>query len=96
MLKPLHDYVVIEKCKEEVKTQSGIILTDKPKEEPSMGIVKAVGPGKSEDGKIVPVDLKKGQKVIYKKYSGTDVTIDKKDYLLIPAEDILAVVEEKK
>jgi chaperonin GroES len=93
MLKPLHDYVVIEKCKEEVKTKSGIILTEKPKDEPSMGVVKAVGPGKTEDGKLVPINLKKDQKVIYKKYSGTDVTIDKKDYLLISAEDILAVVE---
>lgn len=93
MLKPLHDYVVIEKCKEEVKTKSGIILTEKPKDEPSMGVVKAVGPGKTEDGKLIPINLKKDQKVIYKKYSGTDVTIDKKDYLLISAEDILAVVE---
>ena len=93
MLKPLHDYVVSEKCKEEVKTKSGIILTEKPKDEPSMGVVKAVGPGKTEDGKLVPINLKKDQKVIYKKYSGTDVTIDKKDYLLISAEDILAVVE---
>ena len=93
MLKPLHDYVVIEKCKEEVKTKSGIILTEKPKDEPSMGIVKAVGPGKTEDGKLVPINLKKDQKVIYKKYSGTDVTVDKKDFLLISAEDILAVVE---
>ena len=93
MLKPLHDYVVIEKCKEEVKTKSGIILTEKPKDEPSMGVVKAVGPGKTEDGKLVPINLKKDQKVIYKKYSGTDVTIDKKDYVLISAEDILAVVE---
>jgi chaperonin GroES len=58
-----------------------------------MGVVKAVGPGKTEDGKLVPINLKKDQKVIYKKYSGTDVTIDKKDYLLISAEDILAVVE---
>lgn len=93
MLKPLHDYVVLEKCKEEVKTKSGIILTDKPKEEPSMGIVIAVGPGKVEDGKLIPVELKKDQKVIYKKYSGTEVTVDKVDYLLISAADILAVVE---
>ncbi len=95
MLKPLHDYVVIEKCKEEEKTKSGIILTGKPKDEPSTGIVKAVGPGKTENGKLVPIDLKKDQKVIYKKYSGTDVTVDKKDYLLISADDILAVVADK-
>ncbi|NCB32937.1 MAG: co-chaperone GroES [Erysipelotrichia bacterium] len=94
MLKPLHDYVVLEKCKEEVKTQSGIILTGKPKDEPSNGIVVAVGPGKVEDGKLIPIELKKGQQVIYKKYSGTDITVDKKDLLLIQSDDILAVVEK--
>jgi len=94
MLRPLHDYVVLEKCKEEVKTKSGIILTEKPKDEPSKGIVVAVGPGKVEDGKLIPIELKKGQTVIYKKYSGTELTDDKKDYLLITADDILAVVEK--
>ena len=93
MLKPLHDYVVLEKVKEEEKTESGIIVTDKPKEQPSRGIVVAVGPGKQEDGKLVKIDLKKGQEVIFKKYSGTDIEDNKKDYLLIKAEDILAVVE---
>ena len=93
MLKPLHDYVVLEKLKEEEKTKSGIIITDSPKEQPSRGVVIAVGPGKVEDGKTVKIDLKKGQEVVYKKYSGTEITDDKKDYLLIKAEDILAVVE---
>ncbi|MBR2067610.1 MAG: co-chaperone GroES [Solobacterium sp.] len=93
MIKPLHDYVVLEKCKEEEKTQSGIILTDKPKDQPSRGKVISVGPGKVEDGKNVKIDLKKGQEVIYKKYSGTEITDKNKEYLLIKAEDILAIVE---
>ena len=94
MLKPLHDYVVLEKAKEEVKTQSGIILTTgEAKEAPSIGIVIAVGPGKTEDGKLVPIELKEGQKVIFKKYSGTEVSYEKKEYLLISTADILAVVE---
>ena len=94
MLKPLHDYVVLEKVKEEVKTKSGIILTTgEAKEAPSMGLVIAVGPGKVEDGQLIKTDLKEGQKVIYKKYSGTEVTYDKKDYLLIRAEEILAIVD---
>ena len=93
MLRPLHDYVVLEKVKEEEKTQSGIIQTQKAKDEPSHGTVIAVGPGKTEDGKLVPVDLKEGQRVIYKKYSGTEVKDEGKDYLLIKAEDILAIVE---
>ena len=93
MLKPLHDYVVLEKVKEEEKTQSGIILTQKAKDEPSHGVVVAVGPGKTEDGKLVPIDLSEGMKVIYKKYSGTEVKVDNRELLLIKAEDILAVVE---
>jgi chaperonin GroES len=95
MLKPLHDYVVLEKVKEEVKTKSGILLTTgEAKDAPSMGLVVAVGPGKMDDGVLVKIDLSEGQKVIYKKYSGTEVTVDKKEYLLISAEDILAVVTD--
>ena len=93
MLKPLHDYVVLEKVKEEEKTQSGIILTQKAKDEPSHGVVVAVGPGKTEDGKLIPIDLSAGMKVIYKKYSGTEVKVDSRELLLIKAEDILAIVE---
>jgi len=93
MLRPLHDYVVLEKIKEEEMTKSGIILTKEPKDQPSKGVVIAVGPGKMEDGKLVETGLEAGQRVIYKKYSGTEVTDDKKDYLLIKAEDILAVIE---
>ncbi len=95
MLKPLHDYVVLEKVKEEEKTQSGIILTTKEaKDEPSHGVVIAVGPGKTNDnGEVTPIDLKENQHVIYKKYSGTEVKDNGKDYLIIKADDILAVVE---
>lgn len=93
MLKPLQDYVVLAKCKEEVKTKSGIILTEKPKDEPSTGSVLAVGPGKVVDGKLVPIELKAGDKVIYKKFSGTEVTHEGETYLLISADDILAIVE---
>ena len=94
MIKPLHDYVLLEKVKEEEKTESGIILTTKEaKDEPSHGVVVAVGPGKVEDGKTVEIEVKAGDRVIYKKYSGTEIKEDKKDYLLIKAEDILAVIE---
>lgn len=94
MIKPLHDYVLLEKVKEEEKTESGIILTTKEaKDEPSHGVVIAVGPGKTEDGKLTPIDVKAGDRVIYKKYSGTEIKEDKKDYLLIKADDILAVIE---
>ena len=95
MLRPLQDYVVLEKVKEEEKTQSGIILTTKEaKEEPSHGIVVAVGPGKKEDGKLVPIDLEKGMRVIYKKYSGTEVKCDGEEYTIVRQSDILAIVED--
>lgn len=93
MLRPLHDNVVIKKAKEESKTSSGIILSDKPKEEPSIGIVVEVGPGKMVDKELVKVDLKKDQKVIFKRYGGTEVKVDNEDYLIISANDILAVIE---
>ena len=94
MLKPLHDYVVLEKCKEEVKTKSGIILTTgEAKDAPSMGVVVAVGPGKMEDGKLVPIGLEKDEKVIYKKYSGTEVKLDEEEYIIVRQNDILAIVE---
>lgn len=96
MIKPLHDYVLLEKVKEEEKTASGIVLTTKEaKDEPSHGMVIAVGPGaKNDKGELIPIDVKEGQEVIYKKYSGTEVKEDKKEYLLIKADDILAIVEK--
>lgn len=94
MLKPLRNYVVLEKVKEETMTASGIVLqTKEAGDEPSHGLVLAVGPGVTENGKLIPIDLKKGQHVIYKKYSGTEVKDKNEDYLLIKAEDILAIVE---
>ena len=93
MLKPLHDNVVLEKEKVETKTASGIILTDKPKEQPSIGKVIAVGEGEIGDGKLVPLNLKTGDKVIYKKYGGTEVTVNEEEYLIVSAKDILAVIE---
>ncbi len=93
MLKPLQDNVVIQKSKEEAKTASGIILSDKPKEEPSIGVVIEVGPGKEVDGKLVSMNLEKGQKVIYKRYGGTEVKLNNEEYLIISIDDILAIVE---
>ena len=92
-LKPLMDRVVVKQVETEEVSKGGIILTSAAKEKPQFAEVIAVGPGKTEDGKLVKIDLKKGQRVIYKKYSGTEVTVDKQEYLLISAEDILAVVE---
>ena len=92
-LVPLTDRVVLKQLEAEEKTQSGIILPDSAKEKPQEAEVIAVGPGGIVDGKEVVMQVKEGQKVIYKKYSGTEVTYDKKDYLLIRAEEILAIVD---
>ena len=92
-IKPLGDRVVIKPSPAEEKTKGGIILPDTAKEKPVIGEVVAVGPGrKADDGKLVTMDLKVGDKVLYGKYSGTEVTIDSQEYLIMRESDIFAVV----
>jgi chaperonin GroES len=96
-LKPLEDRVIIKAVKEEEKTASGIVLPDTAKEKPTLGQVVAVGDGKwDEDGeKRIPVDVKKGDKVIYGKYSGTEYkTADGEELLILRVSEILAVVQK--
>lgn len=96
-LKPLQDRIVVEAAAKEEKTAGGIILPDTAQEKPQRGKVLAVGPGKRLDsGQIAPVDVKVGDFVLYGKYSGTEVTVDASDYVILRAEDILAVVENAK
>lgn len=93
-LKPLADYLLIEPAERETTLPSGIVLPDTSKEKPQEGKVLAKGPGKKdEDGKPMEIAIEVGAKVIYKKWGGTEVKIDGKDYLLVKEEDILAVVE---
>lgn len=95
-LQPLHDRIVVEAAPKEEKTAGGIILPDTAQEKPQRGDVLAVGPGKRLDsGQIAPVDVKIGDTVLYGKYSGTEVTVSGKDYVILRAEDILAVLEDK-
>ena len=92
-IKPLADRVVIEPIEAEDKTTGGIYLPDTAKEKPQIGKVVAVGAGKTtDDGKTVKMEVKVGDKVLYGKYSGTDVTVDGKDYLIVRESDILAIV----
>jgi chaperonin GroES len=92
-MKPLGDRVVIKPSPAEEKTKGGIILPDTAKEKPVVGEVVAVGPGKkSDDGKTVPMELKVGDKVLYGKYSGTEVTVEGQEYLIMRESDIFAVV----
>ncbi len=95
-LKPLHDRIIVEAAAKEEKTAGGIILPDTAQEKPLKGTVLAVGPGKRLDsGTLAEMDVKKGDTVIYGKYSGTEVTVDGADYVILRAEDILAVVEKE-
>lgn len=92
-LQPLHDRIVVEAAPKEEKTAGGIILPDTAQEKPQRGSVLAVGPGKRLDsGQLAPVDVNAGDVVLYGKYSGTEVTVDGKEYVILRAEDILAVV----
>ena len=93
MLKPLNDNVILKKEKVKNTTSSGIIISTKEKDEEAISIVYAVGPGKMIDGQLEKIDLKKGDRVIYKKYSTTDITYQDEDYMIVKYSDILAVVE---
>lgn len=92
-LKPLGDRVVIKHLEAEETTKSGIILTGAAKEKPQEAIVVAVGSGTVVDGEKVVMEVKVGDKVIYSKYAGTEVTLDKEDYVIVKQSDILAIVE---
>lgn len=92
-LKPLADRVVLKQPEAEEKTKSGIVLTGTSKEKPQEAEVIAVGPGGVVDGKEVKMEVKVGDKVIYSKYSGTDVKLDGNEYIIVKQSDILAVVE---
>ncbi|MGO4404343.1 co-chaperone GroES [Bosea sp. RAF48] len=91
--RPLHDRVVIHRLDGEEKTKGGIIIPDTAKEKPREGEVVAVGPGaRDESGKLVPLDVKKGDRVLFGKWSGTEVKIDGRDLLIAKESDILGVI----
>jgi len=92
-IKPLADRVVVKPLETEEKKQGSIIIPDTAKEKPMQGEIVAVGPGKmTESGQKVAMEVKKGDKVLYGKYSGTEVTVDGKEYLIVRESDILAIL----
>ena len=95
-LKPLGDRVIVEVLDEEETTISGIVLPDTAKEKPQRGNVLEVGPGRYEDGKLVPLDVTKGDDVIFSKYGGTEVKVGGEEYLILRESDILAKVVSSK
>src|SRR6476620_7997633 len=92
--RPLHDRVVVKRVAEEEKTKGGIIIPDTAKEKPMEGEIVAVGPGaRDENGKLVPLDVKAGDRILFSKWSGTEVKIDGEDLLIMKESDIMGVVE---
>jgi chaperonin GroES len=93
-LKPLGERVVLKHQEAEEKTKSGIFLPDSAKEKPQAAVVVAVGPGKEENGNTEAMQVKPGDKVIYSRYSGTEVKFEEEEYVIVSQSDIIAVVEE--
>ncbi len=93
-LRPLQDRIIVKRLEEETKTAGGIFIPETAKEKPQKGEVIAVGNGKkTEDGKILPIDVKAGDKVLFGKYAGTEIKIDGQEYLIMREDDILGIME---
>ena len=93
-IRPLQDRIIVKRVQEEEKTKGGIIIPDSAKEKPIEGKVLAVGNGKvQEDGKVRPLDVKAGDRILFSKYAGTEVKIDGEEHLIMREEDILGVIE---
>ena len=94
-VRPLEDNMLIEPLEREQRSASGIVIPDTSKEKPQEGKVVAVGPGKvTEDGKVLTLSVKVGDKVLYKKWGGNEIKVGGKEYLMVKSDDVLAVVEE--
>ena len=94
--RPLHDRVVVKRIDAEEKTAGGIIIPDTAKEKPQQGEVIAVGPGRfDESGKRIPMDVKKGDRILMGKYSGTEVKIDGGEYVILREDDVLGIIQGK-
>ena len=92
-IRPLRDRLIVKRLEDEEKTTGGIIIPDSAKEKPQAGEVIEIGNGKIlEDGKVVPLEVKKGDRVLFGKYSGTEVKIDGEDFLILKEEDVLGIV----
>ena len=93
-IRPLHDRILVERLEEQEVRKGGIIIPDTAKEKPQEGKVIAVGNGKvGDDGKKIPLDVKAGDKILFGKYSGSEVKIDDEEYLIMREEDVLAIIE---
>lgn len=93
-VRPLHDRILIQRLEEEKKTKGRIVIPDTAKEKPQEGRVIAVGSGKvHEDGKVTPLDVKKGDRVLFSKYAGTEISLEGEDHLILREDNVLAILE---
>lgn len=92
-IRPLHDRVIVKRIKEEDRTKGGLVIPDTAKEKPQEGKVIAVGPGKQDDGKVISLDVRPGDKVLFAKYSGTEIKLEGEEHLILREDDILGIVE---
>lgn len=94
MVKPLRDRIIVERVEEEERTSGGLIIPDTAREKPQQGRIIAVGNGrKTDDGKVIPLDVKVGDRVLFGKYAGSEIKIEGKEYLMMREEDILGLIE---
>jgi chaperonin GroES len=94
--RPLHDRILVRRVEENAKTRGGIIIPDTAKEKPQEGEVIAAGPGsRNEDGRLTPLDVKVGDRILFGKWSGTEVKIDGEDLIILKESDVLGIVEER-
>ena len=92
-IRPLNDRVIVKRVEEEQKTAGGIIIPDTAKEKPQEGIVLAVGPGKRDEaGKIIPMDVKEGDRVLFSKYAGTEIKVEGEEHIFMREDDILGII----
>ena len=95
-IRPLYDRIIVRRVAEEEKTKGGIIIPDTAKDKPTEGEVVAAGKGRlTEDGKVIPMDVKKGDRILFSKYAGNEVKIDGVEYLIMREEDVLGIIEKK-
>jgi len=92
-VRPLHDRIIVKRITGEEVTKGGIIIPDTAKEKPQEGEVIAVGPGKREDGKLIAVDVKKGDRILFGKYSGTEIKIDGEEHLIMREDEVLGILD---
>jgi len=93
-IRPLYDRVIVKGTEKVEKTKAGIIIPDTAKEKPQEGKVVAVGPGRLEEGKVIPLDVKAGDEILFGKYSGTEINLNGEEHLILREDDILGVIEE--